>query len=202
MRFPRSSGILVHPTSLPGSFGSGDFGVSAYHFIDWLVLAGQKLWQMLPLGPVGMGNSPYMGLSAFAGYPLLIDLQELREKGWLTAADIENPPQFPTQRIDYETVTPYRMERLRRAADAFFAHPAPKDLTAYNAFCAEQQLWLDDYALFMALVAKNNGKEWCDWDTDLVHRKPAALKAAHDGLLCDVNFWKFTQWCFFRQWRR
>ncbi|MGE5313421.1 MAG: 4-alpha-glucanotransferase [Acidobacteriota bacterium] len=201
MRFTRSSGILLHPTSLPGPFGSGDFGSGAYHFIDWLVIAGQKIWQMLPLGPVGMGNSPYMGLSAFAGYPLLIDLYELREKGWLSAADVENPPQFTTQRVDYDAVTPYRMERLRRASNAFFAKPAAKDVTAYNAFCNEQKSWLDDYALFMALVEKNGGKEWCSWESDLVHRKPAALKKAHEDLINDVNFWKFTQWCFFRQWK-
>ena len=119
MRFPRSSGILVHPTSLPGPFGSGDFGESAYHFIDWLATAGQTLWQMLPLCPVGMGNSPYMGLSAFAGYPLLIDLRELVQRGWLQARDIEHPPAFPTLRIDYDAVTPYRMERIRRASTAF-----------------------------------------------------------------------------------
>ncbi|HLP15846.1 MAG TPA: 4-alpha-glucanotransferase [Bacteroidota bacterium] len=201
MRFTRSSGILVHPTSLPGPFGSGDFGIAAYHFVDWLALAGQKLWQMLPLGPVGMGNSPYMGLSAFAGYPLLIDLVELHKKGWLTEADINDLPAFPAQRIDYAAVTPFRMERLRRASEAFFAKPAPEDTSAYDEFCAEQQSWLDDYALFMALVEKNQGKEWCNWNPDLVHRKPAAMKKAHEELQGEIDFWKFTQWCFFRQWK-
>jgi 4-alpha-glucanotransferase len=200
MRFPRSSGILVHPTSLPGPFGSGDFGESAYHFVDWLAVAGQKLWQMLPLCPVGMGNSPYMGLSAFAGYPLLIDLRELVERGWLQSQDIDNPPAFPRLRIDYDAVTSYRMERLRRASTAFFANPAAADAAAFTAFCSEQKAWLDDYALFMALMDKNKGKEWCDWHPDLVHRKPAALRKANEDLANEVNFWKFTQWCFARQW--
>ncbi len=108
MRFPRSSGVLLHPTSLPGPHGSGDFGPAAYHFIDWLVVAGQKLWQILPLGPVGLGNSPYMSLSAFAGNPLLIDLSELEHKGWLRGDELSSVQAFPTKHIDFGKVVPFR----------------------------------------------------------------------------------------------
>jgi 4-alpha-glucanotransferase len=114
MRLPRTSGILLHPTSLPGPHGSGDFGPAAYHFVDWLVGAGQKLWQILPLGGIGPGNSPYMSSSAFAGNLLMIDLGELAQKGWLDAADLE--ADFEPRRLDFSRVVPWRMERLARAA--------------------------------------------------------------------------------------
>ena len=106
MRFPRTSGVLLHPTSLPGPHGSGDFGANAYHFVDWLVAAGQKLWQILPLGGIGPGNSPYMSSSAFAGNVLLIDLAELQQHGWLGADALAHPPAADPRRIDFATRTP------------------------------------------------------------------------------------------------
>ncbi len=120
MRFTRSAGILLHPTSLPGPYGSGDLGASAYHFIDWLHAAGQSLWQMLPIGPAGMANSPYMASSAFAGSPLLIDLHELREHGWLEHFAADSARIFTDHRIDYAAVTRFRMEKLQAAAKKFF----------------------------------------------------------------------------------
>ena len=119
MRFPRCSGVLLHPTSLPGPYGAGDLGPGAYHFIDWMVVAGQSLWQMLPLGPVGSGNSPYMSLSAFAGSPLLIDLQELVNNGWLGQDDLTTAPAAQSRRVDYATLIPYRMRLLKKAAVFF-----------------------------------------------------------------------------------
>jgi len=200
MKFHRASGILLHPTSLPGPFGCGDLGASAYHFVDWLVVAGQQVWQILPLGPVGMGDSPYMSLSAFAGEPLLIDLQELVERGWLPQNELQQIPQFSDSKVQYSEVRKFRMSKLRIAANHFFAKNNAKELEDFHSFCKEKKTWLEDYALFMALIEKNNGAEWSTWDEELVKRKPAALKKARTDLMQEVRFWEFTQWCFFRQW--
>lgn len=200
MRFNRSSGILLHPTSLPGSFGSGDLGAPSYHFVDWLVVAGQKIWQTLPLGPVGMGDSPYMCLSAFAGEPMLVDLQELVNRGWLPKQELENIPQFNPNKVHYGAVKSFRMSRLRTAAENFFAKNNAAEMEDFQAFCAKQKKWLEDYALFMALIQKYNGAEWSTWDSDLVQRVPAAMKKVRKELESEINFWEFTQWCFFRQW--
>jgi len=120
MRFTRSSGILLHPTSLPGPFGSGDLGASSYHFIDWLSKAGQTLWQMLPLGPVGRANSPYMSLSAFGGNLLLIDLHKLVNNGWIAKNELGDTRYKSHNRINYEEVIPFRVNLLKKASKAFF----------------------------------------------------------------------------------
>src|SRR5450759_587621 len=200
MRFPRSSGVLLHPTSLPGPHGSGDFGPAAYHFIDWLVVAGQKLWQILPLGPVSLGNSPYMSLSAFAGNPLLIDLAELGHKGWLHADELDSARNFPTDHIDFGKVIPFRTKMLRHAAKNFFAHASVNDRAEYESFDNQQQSWLADYALFMALKGEHDSKEWCEWDRDIAQRKTSALEKSRKTLADEIKFWRFTQWCFSRQW--
>ncbi|MFA6540291.1 MAG: 4-alpha-glucanotransferase [Bacteroidota bacterium] len=200
MKFNRSSGILLHPTSLPGPFGSGDLGSSSYHFIDWLVVAGQKIWQTLPLGPVGMGDSPYMGLSAFAGEPLLIDLQELVRHGWLPEIELQNLPPFQTGKVEFGIVRTFRMSRLRKAAEAFFTKGTANDKNDFTSFNQKQNSWLDDYSLFMALIEKYNGKEWSSWDPEIAKRTPAAMNAVRTELAPEINFWKFTQWCFYRQW--
>ena len=121
MRFPRASGVLLHPTSLPGPHGSGDFGREAYHYVDWLVGAGQKLWQLLPLAGIGPGNSPYMSNSAFAGNPLLIDLAELHTQGWLDAADLAPVPGLDDAQVNFAVMHPFRMQLLAKAATAFAA---------------------------------------------------------------------------------
>lgn len=200
MNFERSSGILLHPTSLPGPFGSGDLGATSYHFIEWLVVAGQKLWQMLPLGPVGMGDSPYMCLSAFAGEPMLIDLQELVDRGWLTKNEIENVPQFNQRKIHYGNVKTFRMEKLRIASKNFFEKNSKAEIADFQSFCKKQKSWLEDYSLFMSLIQKYQGAEWNTWDADIVKRSPAAIKNIRKELEQEINFWEFTQWCFFRQW--
>jgi 4-alpha-glucanotransferase len=202
MKFPRSSGILLHPTSLPGPFGSGDLGESAYQFIDWLVSAGQSLWQMLPLGPAGMANSPYMSISAFAGNPLLIDLQELCNQGWLTQDDLVDNPVDSISRINYEDVKKYRMNNLLKASEKFILQRNKESKRQYDEFCKEEKSWLEDYALFQALNQKHEYKEWTSWEDNLVHRKPAALKNARTELKQLIDFHKFTQWCFARQWKK
>ena len=202
MKFHRSSGVLLHPTSLPGPHGSGDFGAGAYHFVDWMVSAGQHLWQILPLGGIGPGNSPYMSSSAFAGNVLLIDLQELQHNGWLQAADLEPEAAFADQRIDYAAVVPWRMERLRRAARAFAAMADAGQQAEFSAFCDLHAGWLHDYALFMALCTSNGWRAWCDWAPPLASRDPAALHRASLAHAHEMLFWQFCQWCFFRQWRK
>ena len=201
MIFPRRSGVLLHPTSLPGPHGSGDLGAAAYHFVDWLQAARQSLWQVLPLNGIGPGNSPYMSPSAFAGNELLIDLMQLREAGWLTDDEIVPDPALLHARVDYPEVQGFRMARLRCAARQFFKHPHDAKHDAFAAFCAREQDWLDDYALFMALSAVDaHGAPWQNWPTSLALRKPKALRTAAEKQAGETNFWKFCQWQFFTQW--
>jgi hypothetical protein len=134
MRFPRASGILLHPTSLPGPHGSGDLGEGARHFVDWLAAAGQSLWQMLPLGGIGPGNSPYMSPSAFAGNELLIDLHELQAQGWLDRSDLEPAQGLDAAWLDFAAVVPFRMQRLARAAVRFAASASPPQRADHDAF--------------------------------------------------------------------
>ena len=198
MTFPRYSGVLLHPTSLPGPHGCGDLGAVAYHFVDWLEVARQSLWQVLPLGGVGPGNSPYMSPSAFAGNELLIDLVQLRNAGWLTDNDLEPDPALSDARVDYPAVQAFRMARLRRAATYFLAHPDDAGQEAFAAFCVQEQDWLADYALFMAL--SRDCAPWQDWPTPLAQREPSALLAAAAQQAAETAFWKFCQWQFFTQW--
>jgi len=169
---PRSSGILLHPTSLPGPFGIGDLGPAAYRFVDFLVEAGQRLWQMLPLVPVGLGFSPYASPSTFAGNPLLISPERLVEQGLLQPDDIARPPDFPEDRVDYDWVIVYKQHLLEKAYATFEAHPERVDETDFWLFCEKQAYWLDDYALFMALKEAHGGALWTEWPIELVRRDP------------------------------
>jgi 4-alpha-glucanotransferase len=200
MRFPRASGVLLHPTSLPGPHGSGDFGPGAYHFIDWLASAGQKLWQILPLGGIGPGNSPYMSSSAFAGNVLLIDLGELRQRGWLTHDDLQPEAGFVDGRVNFDAVIPFRMERLSRAAAAFAANTNEAERDDLATFCETHSNWLADYALFMSLCEAHASGDWCAWPAALAQREPEALARARLQHAQRIGFWEFCQWCFFRQW--
>jgi 4-alpha-glucanotransferase len=202
MRFPRSSGVLLHPTSLPGPHGSGDFGESAYHFVDWLAGAGQRLWQMLPLGGIGPGNSPYMSTSAFAGNVLLVDLTDLAKEGWLTELDLQPVPGLAAEKVDYAAMYPFRMERLARAAAAFAERGTPAQRDEYEAFCARHARWLDDYTLFMSLAEAHHWQDWPDWPAPLARREPEALATARQSRAERIAFWRFCQWAFDRQWRR
>ncbi len=200
MRFPRCSGVLLHPTCLPGPHGSGDFGPDAYHFVDWLVSAGQRLWQILPLGGIGPGNSPYMSTSAFAGNVLMIDLQDLHRQGWLDADDLLPDEGFVAEQVDFARVVPFRMARLERAASRYAGAGTSAQREAFGRFCDAQASWLDDYALFMALCEAQGWKLWCDWPAALARREPAALAQAAADHAGRIAFWKFCQWSFFRQW--
>ncbi|OGT23194.1 MAG: 4-alpha-glucanotransferase, partial [Gallionellales bacterium RIFOXYB12_FULL_54_9] len=196
----RTSGVLLHPTSLPGQFGAGDLGANAYHFVDWLLGAGQTYWQVLPLGEIGPGNSPYMSSSAFAGNVLLIDLDDLAHQGWLGAEDLIPDPGFSHNKVDYALQGTFRMARLRRAAERFFSSNNETLLSAYNVFCIAEHAWLDDYARFMTLAEQHGWCHWNEWPSALANREAHALMQLDAECAGQINFWKFCQWCFFRQW--
>ncbi len=198
----RASGILLHPTSLPGDYGSGDMGADAYRFVDWLKSSNQTYWQVLPLGGVGPGNSPYMSNSAFAGNLLLIDLVELHEKGWLSESVLTSHRDFDSGHVDFELVQPFRLRCLRDAAKNFLAGRHDDMHRDYAAFCIAEKIWLNDYALFMTINERECGRVWTEWPHDLAQREPKALSHFADTFAEEISFWKFSQWCFARQWSK
>ena len=199
MKFPRCSGILLHFTSLPGRFGIGDLGPCAYEFADFLAAAGQKLWQVLPLNPTGYGDSPYQCFSAFAGNPMLLSLERLREEGLLQESQLQAPP-FPEEVIDYGPVIKFKMAALRRAAQVFFGDASHADRAAFDHFCASNSSWLDDYALFMACKDAHDGVAWASWEPAIRSREPQAIGASSEKLAGEIKAYKFWQFEFFRQW--
>ena len=200
MSFPRSSGILLHPTSLPGRFGIGDLGDEARHFADFLQAAGQSIWQVLPVNPTGYGDSPYQSFSAFAGNPLLISLDDLRERGYLTAGELEVAPAFPDGEVDYARVIPFRLGQLRNAAKRFFASASSDERALYEDFLRQNRDWLDDFALFMAAKNAHNLVSWTEWDPALARREPAALQQWRERLAGEIAVQQYWQFEFHRQW--
>ncbi|HEY0006157.1 MAG TPA: 4-alpha-glucanotransferase [Pyrinomonadaceae bacterium] len=200
MSFSRSSGLLLHPTSLPGPFGVGDLGDEAYRFADFLKESGQGLWQMLPLGPTGYGNSPYAGFSAFAGNTLLISPHRLVEEGLLQPSDIANPPTFPEETVDYSEAYKFKDKLLRRAFEAFRRTTDTGFKANFEHFCLHAASWLDDYALYRALKKAHGEKSWTDWEPQFVRREAAALASARRDLEEEIEAQKFYQFLFFRQW--
>lgn len=200
MKFPRRSGILLHPTSLPGRFGIGDLGEAAYQFVDFLARAGQFYWQILPLSPPGYGDSPYQGLSALAGNPMLISPDKLAEVGQLSTADLEDVPAFPDERVEFEPVMRYKQELLDRAFTNFRARASREQRAAFARFCQEQASWLDDFALFMALKEAHQLSPWYEWEREVATRQPQALAGWRARLADAVESQKYRQWQFFEQW--
>jgi 4-alpha-glucanotransferase len=200
MRFPRAGGILLHPTSLPGRYGIGDVGDEAHRFVDLLADAKQRLWQVLPLGPTGYGDSPYQCFSAFAGNPLLVSPDRLVAHGLLSADDLRDAPSFPEGRVDFGAVIPWKVGVLETAARPFRETADPAHVAAFDVFCGEQGWWLDDYALFRALKEHHGGAVWSDWPRDVARREPAALRRARVTLADAVTTHKVMQFAFFRQW--
>ena len=199
-KFPRSSGILLHPTSLPGPFGIGDFGPAAYAFADFLAQAGQSLWQVLPLGPTGYGDSPYQCFSAFAGNPLLISPETLELQGLLSSEDLDNVPELPAETIDYQQVSQFKSRLLKKAYQSFKRKVG--DQQPFDQFKCNHSDWLNDFALFMALKDLHGGVAWPYWEKELAHRDPVALKKAHKQLAEETESHKFTQYLFFSQWKK
>src|SRR6266545_755513 len=199
MHQTRKSGILLHPTSLPGPGGIGCLGSECRQFIDFLQQAGQTLWQVLPLGPPAYGNSPYSSFSAFAGNPLLIDLSALVRVGDLNEADLH--ADFPADRVDFSGVQSYKLGLLNRAAETFFAGGDSSRREEFRRFC-ETTPWLHDYALFTALKEAHEGKSWRQWPEGIARRAAKALDEQAALLAPVVEIQKYMQWQFFRQWRK
>ncbi len=200
MNFPRSSGILLHPTSLPGPFGIGDLGPEAYAFADFLIASGQSLWQVLPLGPTGHGDSPYACYSAFAGNTLLISPQKLIGDNLLDQKDLDGAAPGAGERVDFEAVHKCKDSMLRQAFARFPRVADPNLRAAFADFCRRHVSWLDDYALFRALKDEHGGVAWNQWDLSYVRRDPAALASAREKLREQIEAHKFYQFLFFRQW--
>lgn len=195
----RCAGILLHPTSLPGPHGIGTLGSNAHAFVDFLHDAGQNVWQMLPLGPTGYGDSPYAALSSFAGNPLLIDLDTLVAEGLLESADLAGAPRS-SDRVDYGALIPFKMAALHTAAKRFPLRASADRRAKLEAFCIENAWWLEDYALFRAIKEQHKGKPINEWEDNLRRRKPQALSAARETLADHLHACRVIQFLFFEQW--
>jgi 4-alpha-glucanotransferase len=191
----------LHPTSLPGRFGIGSLGPSARSFVDFLARAGQGLWQVLPLGPTGYGDSPYQCFSAFAGNPLLIDPEELVSEGLLEGRDLSGAPSFPEDRVDFEALIAFKNGLLGRAFQTFASGRATGLRRSFEAFCREASPWLDDFGLFTALKESNGDRPWNTWEKAVARRDPGALEGARQRFGAEVESHKFRQFLFFRQWQ-
>jgi len=200
MKFERSAGVLLHPTSLPGKYGIGDLGDDAFKFVDFLKEAGQTLWQVFPLGPTGYGDSPYQCLSAFAGNPLLVSPDKLEEDGFLSSNDLSDKQEFNPIQIDYSETLNYKKSLLQKAFNNFKNNfnGLGKD---FDEFCDKHKDWLEDFALFMAAKDFHNGDVWSKWDKGLIHRTENALNEWKEKLSDDIQYHKFVQFNFFKQWK-
>ena len=199
---PRASGILLHPTSLPGPYGIGDLGPSAYRFVDVLAAAEQSYWQILPLGPTGYGDSPYQTFSAFAGNPSLVSPQLLVDDGLLPAPALDDAPSFPTDRVDYGRVIPYKRRLLEQAFAHYLRDGSPEARRAVEDFAAANRSWLAPFALFMALKDAHDGRPWTEWEPDIAAREPAALARWDEQLAHAIQGHIYSQYLFFQQWAR
>jgi 4-alpha-glucanotransferase len=199
MTFSRSSGILLHPTSLPGPYGIGELGTEAHGFADFLQESGQRIWQVLPLGPTGYGDSPYQCFSAFAGNPLLISIDRLVERGYVDARDLAGKPAFSGDEVDFGAVIAWKLPLLR-AAFAAFARSATAEREAFTAFCERHSSWLDEFALFIALKEAHDFVSWTEWGPELALHESAALEQARNDLHEEIQCNKFIQFEFERQW--
>ncbi|TNF39599.1 MAG: hypothetical protein EP310_10330, partial [Bacteroidetes bacterium] len=217
----RKGGILLHITSLPGNDGTGTLGKEAFRFVDFLSKSKQKLWQILPLGQVGYGDSPYQCYSAFAGNIQLIDLEMLTEDGWLEKADLKSKTPFDyaqgdgqtersrsliqkskqgsQQKADFEAARKWKLPLLKKAYKNFQKNTEPF-IQEYFYFQYEHKWWLDDFALFMALKEHFAGETWHNWPVEIKFRKPEAVKHFREKLKEQIDLWMFLQWQFFRQW--
>jgi 4-alpha-glucanotransferase len=215
MPFPRAAGILLHPTSLPSGGGIGDFGPAAYQFVDSLAAARQGLWQVLPLGPLGYGNSPYSSTSAFAGNPLLISLERLVSHGWIDAAKLSGIAESSWSRssaissagasdsvaVEYDQVFAAKMPLLFEAGRSFVNSALGGARQRFEHFCSENAWWLDDFVLFDALRAQQKLASWNEWPAELAHREPLALERARKDLAIDLKIRSALQFAFYEQWQ-
>jgi 4-alpha-glucanotransferase len=200
MSFPRATGILLHPTSLPSRGGIGDFGPAAYEFLDFLATSRQGLWQVLPLGPPAKGSSPYSSTSAFAGNPLLISLERLAERGWIEPARIADLSNNSGP-IDYDEVHQHKLPLLIEAATYFLECASPWARERFGHFCEWNAWWLEDFVLFDALRERFAKQPWNLWPRDLARREPEALATARIQLAGEMAIRRAIQFAFYEQWR-
>jgi 4-alpha-glucanotransferase len=200
MKFARASGILLHPTSLPGRFGIGDLGPQAFEWVDQLVAAGQAYWQVLPLGPTGYGDSPYQCFSAFAGNTLLISPEKLLDDCLITVDDLESTPYGASNKVDFNAVGKFKAAFLAKAYRAFEQQTNVDLRNEFEVFCREQMSWLNDYALYRALRTSQSQKPWYEWPDRLKLRDKRTIEIANEQLFNEVRAEKFSQFLFFRQW--
>ena len=200
MSFPRATGILLHPTSLPSRGGIGDFGPAAYSFVDFLASARQGVWQVLPLGPLGYGNSPYSSISAFAGNPLLISLERLAGAGWIDPAKLSQISS-DSGAVAYDQVFATKMPLLFEAGRNFVTSAAGIARQRFLGFCSENAWWLDDFVLFDALRAQQKLASWHEWPGELARREPVALERARRVLAVDLKIRSALQFAFYEQWQ-
>ncbi len=200
MKYDRASGIILHPSSLPGPYGIGDLGPEAHTWIDFLAGTGCSLWQILPLGPTGYGDSPYQCFSALAGNPYLVSPDLLLQDGLLLPNDLEDLPNFPQDRVDFGGVIPWKLTLLDRAFKRFTSNVDAALQDEFNDFQKSQAGWLNDYAFFMALKEYHGGAAWVTWSAPLRDREPQALADVRQNLQNAIQRQLFRQWLFFRQW--
>jgi 4-alpha-glucanotransferase len=201
MPFDRASGILLHISSLPSRGGIGDLGPAAYDFANFLESAGQRIWQVLPLNPVGYGNSPYSALSAMGGNPLFVSLEVLRDWGWLSADQLQQA-KLPdaTASVDFDTVIAQKLPLLRQAAASFLDSHTPQQWLRFQNFCNDKAAWLDDYAAFVVLREKHGNALWTEWEQPLAHRTGEPYQAFLQEHAQDLRIEKAIQFAFDEQW--
>jgi len=200
MQFPRLTGILLHPISLPSRGGIGDFGPAAYEFLDFLASARQGLWQVLPLGPPANGNSPYSSTSAFAGNPLLVSLERLAERGWIDRSRLNALPDS-NGNIDYDQVYDHKLPLLSEAARKFLNSASEAVRSRFEQFRTENEWWLEDFVLFDALRNRYRTQSWNTWPPELARRDAEALQIAREELASDMAVRRVIQFLFYEQWR-
>jgi 4-alpha-glucanotransferase len=200
MQFGRISGVILHPTSLPSPYGIGELGSEAYRFVDYLAQAGQSMWQVLPLGPTGYGDSPYQSFSSFAGNPLLISIEKLLEEGLLEASDLKDKPDFPENEVDFGPLIQWKLPVLRKAYRRFVAEATEDQKREFERFTNQNGSWIDDYALFMALKDAHALRPWNEWEPELVSRHPETLSQWNLDHPEEVGAHRFNQFLFTRQW--
>ena len=200
MSLQRSSGVLLHPTSFPSRGGIGDLGPAAHEFVGFLARARQGLWQLLPLGPTGAGDSPYSSTSAFAGNPLLVSLERLVESRWIDGDRVKALPDGSSP-VDYESVRTFKLPLLYEAAANFLRQGRGSALEKFRQFRRDNSWWLDDYVLFEVLRRKHNGQTWSSWEPELARREPQALQKARADLGPELEAAAAIQFAFFEQWR-
>ena len=198
----RLSGVLVHPTSFPSPYGIGDLGQGAYDFIDFLKASGQSLWQVLPLGPTGFGDSPYQSFSAFAGQSLLISPDDLVDLELITKDDLYPIPEFDAAKVDYGAVLNYKNGLFKKAFQTFHHTPNKFLLEEFDDFCLENKKWLSDYAVFMACKDAHEGKSWQEWDDEMTTPTAKVRLAFETEYKEQIKYYKFIQFLFFREWMK